>query len=239
MGQKMTDQAISFDGMMGHNSGQFRESQQLHLVEDTPEVSTEELETRLYCYEFLREQPLGVERGEIDAADEAEAGRLIRIRYMMGVLPEGARIYEKPGEDHGSGWSISEKLRFLLKTMVSHHHWLAGRGGQRADLSNLDLREVNVAGRNMSHADFNETDLSNTDLSKAVLIGANMRGANLKGANLCGADLSGVDLTDANLCGAMLIGAKLDGVDLWRANLSGCAIAPKKLHNALRCRLTR
>jgi len=232
----MTDQAVAVSGMLGHNRNAFSGDY------DGPEVPVseeDELQLRVYTYEFMRDNPLGVERGEIEAVDPADATRLLRVRYLVSELPAGTRITEKLDDPEDEQWSMSAKLRFLLRKMVSHHNWLTGHGGERADLSSLDLRDVNLAKRNLSHADLNDADLSNADLSNAVLIGSNLRGANLEGANLCGADLSGVDLTDANLCDALLIGAKLDGADLWRANVTGCFIAPRKLHKALRCRLAR
>ncbi len=232
----MTDQAVAVSGMLGHNRNPFGGD---YDGPEAPAGEEDELETRVYTYEFMRDNPLGVERGEIEAVDPADAARLLRVRYLVSELPAGTRIAEKMDDPEDRQWSMSAKLRFLLRIMVSHHNWLTGHGGERADLSSLDLRGVNLAKRNLSHADLNDTDLSNADLSNAVLIGSNLRGANLEGANLCGADLSGVDLTDANLCDALMIGAKLDGADLWRANVTGCFIAPRKLHKALRCRLAR
>ena len=231
----MSDQAAVLAGMMGHNSSPFNEAFELN---EMPVVAEEVEETRLFEYEFNREDPLGVERGEISAVSDTEAVRLLRVRYMLAELPPSARITEKKllGDERES---MSIKLRHLLRALVSHHSWLKGEGGQRADLSGLDLRNVNLARRNLAHADLNDADLRNADLSNAVMVGVNLRGANLAGANLCGADLTGVDLTEANLCDAMLIGANLEGADLWRANVNGCFIAPKKLHKALRCRLAK
>ena len=231
----MSDQAAVLAGMMGHNSSPFNEAFEPDEIPATEDLGEE---TKLFEYEFIREEPLGVERGEISAVDDKEAARLLRIRYMLSELPPGARITEKkdPEDDRQS---MSIKLRHLLRTLVSHHSWLKGLGGERADLSGLDLRNVNLARRNLAHADLNDCDLRNADLSNTVMVGVNLRGANLAGANLCGADLTGVDLTDANLCDAMLIGANLEGADLWRTNVNGCFIAPKKLHKALRCRLAK
>jgi len=231
----MTDQFTVHSRNIGHNSSALVDGFDL---DDDQDGLEEAPETFVFEYQFLRDEPLGIERGEVEAVDEEDAARLVRVRYMLAELPRGARINRKPDDPEEKRWSMSAKLRFLLRIMVSHHDWLKGKGGQRAELSSLDLRGVNLARRNLSHADLNDTDLSNADLSNAVLIGANLRGANLTGANLCGADLSGVDLTDANLCDAMLFGANLEGADLWRTNVAGCFIAPKKLHKALRCRLS-
>jgi len=233
----MTDHITVQSRGLGHNSSPFDDA--LDFDHEQNDVEQEVQETIVFEYEFLRENPLGVERGEIDAVDDTDAARLLRVRYMLAELPPGTRIVAKVEEVEDPRWSMSAKLRFLLRILVSHHDWLKGVGGERAELSSLDLRGVNLAKRNLSHADLNDADLSNADLSNAVLIGANLRGANLTGANLCGADLSGVDLTEANLCDSMLFGANLEGADLWRTNVNGCFIAPKKLHKALRCRLAK
>ena len=231
----MSDQTAVLAGMMGHNSSPFNETFEL---DDLPVETGPVHETRIFEYEFRREDPLGIVRGEISAVDDSDAIRLLRIKYMLPELPPGARVTPKEEEEDDSG-AMSVKLRHLLRSLVAHHNWLKGQGGARADLSGLDLRKVNLAQRNLAHADLNDADLRNADLSNAVMVGVNLRNANLAGANLCGADLTGVDLTDANLSDAMLFGANLEGADLWRTNVSGCFIAPKKLHKALRCRMAK
>ena len=72
----------------------------------------------------------------------------------------------------------------LQEILDKHKKWLNDEdGGERADLSDANLRG-------------------------AYLIGANLRGADLSDANLRGAYLSDADLSDAYLIGANLIGAK-------------------------------
>ncbi len=90
----------------------------------------------------------------------------------------------------------------LKRILADHSLWLAKNGGNRANLSEVDLRWANLS----------EADLSGANLCGADLCGANLRGANLSGANLSGADLSWANLSCADLSGA----------DLSRANLS-CA----------------
>jgi hypothetical protein len=77
-----------------------------------------------------------------------------------------------------------------LKRILSDHSlWLAKNGGNRANLSGVNLRWAN---------------LSEADLSWANLCGADLCGANLCGADLCGANLSWADLSRANLSDANL-----------------------------------
>ena len=76
----------------------------------------------------------------------------------------------------------TEKLQEILD---KHKKWLnEEEGGERADLSDADLRGA---------------DLSDADLSGADLIVADLRGADLSYADLRGADLSGADLSGADL----------------------------------------
>ena len=75
------------------------------------------------------------------------------------------------------------------KIVEKHRLWIIGdKNGERANLSNTDLRSA--------------------ILSDADLIGANLRGANLSDASLRGANLSGANLSDANLSDVDLSGAK-------------------------------
>ena len=64
----------------------------------------------------------------------------------------------------------------LQKVLENHRLWLAGEGGECADLSGVDLQGANLKG----------ADLSDADLT----------GADLRGANLCYANLSDANLTE-------------------------------------------
>lgn len=88
-----------------------------------------------------------------------------------------------------------------LKAIIyKHAKWARGEdGGERADLSDADLRNANLRG----------ADLYNADLSGANLYNADLCDADLRGAYLCDADLYGANLRGANLCGAYLYGANL------------------------------
>jgi len=97
----------------------------------------------------------------------------------------------------------------LAKVLGEHRKWLSGKGGERAD-----LQEVNLQGANLRGADLQEADLRGANLQ-----GANLRGADLQEADLRGANLQGADLREANLQGADLRGANLQGADLRGADL--------------------
>ena len=94
--------------------------------------------------------------------------------------------------------NISQKE--LKEILNKHKMWLRDEeGGERADLSNTDLRGFDLSNINLSGADLRNIDLSYT----------NLRGANLSYTNLSYTDLRGADLRYANL----------NNANLWDANL--------------------
>lgn len=80
-------------------------------------------------------------------------------------------------------------LAQLKEILESHALWRRGKGGERANLTGVDL--------------------SGADLRDAYLSGVDLSGAYLRDAYLIGADLGGADLRDAYLVGTYLIGANL------------------------------
>ncbi len=197
---------------------------------------------KTFVYRLTFDQEQGSETGEVIAADEADAKRQLRVKYVCTRLPDDTLLIEKPPESKAGKTNEthsvkSAKARQLLHIMAGHHVWLKNEtGGVRANLTRLNLAGLKIPQAALPHADIAEADLSFADLEKANLQNANLVRANLQGANLQGADLSGADLSDADLRDAVLTGAKLKGTDLWRANLIGCKISPKALHTALSCR---
>ena len=128
---------------------------------------------------------------------------------------------------------FEEQTMDIQKVLEQHKIWVDSNGkeGERADLSdatliNLDLSGVDLRGAqlrdiNLSGADLRNTNLSDADLTDANLRGAWLMGATLEHANLSETNLSNADLTDANLSSARLMGASLKCADLYGANLSG------------------
>ena len=122
-----------------------------------------------------------------------------------------------------------ETLSAILK---EHQLWINSNGenGERADLSNKNLRGENLRGANLRGADLRGADLIGANLFRANLIGANLRGADLRGADLRGADLFRADLFRADLFRADLEGADLEGADLEGANLEGANLEGANLN---------
>ena len=84
----------------------------------------------------------------------------------------------------------------ISEILATHAAWL-NDNGERANLTDADLREADLSHANLSGAKLSKADLSHADLIRA----------NLSGAKLSHADLSGADLRRANLIGADLSGA--------------------------------
>jgi len=190
-----------------------------------------------FVYEIRVDPSLPLVRGELEAASDEEARRQLRVMFGMPRLPSAMRLAEKGTLEAKEREKKMATRRFLAKELGRHHDWLEGlAGGQRADLSGLDLRRMDLRKRVLNHAGLADTVLSGADMRQAGLVGANLVRADLRNADLTNADLRDAELSDADLRGANLTGAKLRGADLWRANLRGCIIAPKTLHEALDCR---
>ena len=188
-------------------------------------------QNRQFLYRLQSERDWPVKRGNIEAVDEEDALRQLRILFMTPHLPDDLILVDQAVEEREK----SRKLRELLGALRAHHEWLEGTGGSRADFSMRDLRGLKLPRLNLAMADLSGCDLSDCDLNGSTLQGANLTGANLGGANLTNVDFSGADLSDANLTGADLTGAQLNGADVWRANFQGSTISLWDLHGALRC----
>ena len=72
----------------------------------------------------------------------------------------------------------------LAEILRLHALWLAGDGGERAD-----LRDAYLRGANLTDADFRDANLTKANLTKA----------NLTDANLTDTDLQDADLTEATM----------------------------------------
>lgn len=104
----------------------------------------------------------------------------------------------------------------LLSIFKKHKLWLEDKPkGERADLSDVNLRGADLIKADLSYGDLRFADLRGVNLWRANLSFADLNGANLSNVNLFGADLRGVNLSDADLRGASLSDANLS-----RANLS-------------------
>ena len=163
-----------------------------------------------------------VERGEIEAVDEANARRKLRVLYCTPSLPKGTRLIDTERREADERQAQSAKMRKLLRVLNVHHQWLLDPAqGERAELRGLDLSKVSLRGGQLSQAVLTHVDLSGADLVGADLSQADLSGAILVGADLTGADLSHADLSDADLRDSLLAGARLDGARCVARQLPG------------------
>ena len=104
----------------------------------------------------------------------------------------------------------------------------------RADLSNKDLRGINLIhgnsmfDRHRSH--LSKANLSSTNLEECRLARTNFLGSNLSGANLKRAGLRGTDFSYTNLRGANLLYAETEGVNFTGADLTGAEVDSHSLY---------
>ena len=89
-----------------------------------------------------------------------------------------------------------EKLNQILQ---QHQLWLDCDAvkGERANLSNFELREAELRDANLRRANLQSANLREANLRDTKLDGADFRGANLSCAYLDGAKLIGADLRHA------------------------------------------
>jgi uncharacterized protein YjbI with pentapeptide repeats len=102
-----------------------------------------------------------------------------------------------------------------IETIIKNHElWLASNHaeGERAELSERDLRGINLDGRNLCGANLESANLDGATLRKAQLRHADFRRTRLNNANLEDADLKDVlGLETRQLGGANVSGASLPG----------------------------
>ncbi|MEM6522046.1 MAG: pentapeptide repeat-containing protein, partial [Cyanobacteria bacterium P01_C01_bin.70] len=113
---------------------------------------------------------------------------LTRVRWQNAQKLEQAYL--------GTTYLCDQRVRHLLTCLTG-----SGLNGQTPlDLSNADLRGVNLAGAQLHRINFR----------KANLTGATLAGAQLQGANLTGARCWGTDFTAAQLTGACIKAWKIN-----------------------------
>lgn len=106
----------------------------------------------------------------------------------------------------------------LKEVLEKHVKWLIGQeGGERADLSCADLRNVDLSYANLQSAYLYDSNLSSANLtgvslSNAKLYRSDLREAILESASLTGSDLTNADMRGTNLKRAIMFGIEVSGV---------------------------
>ncbi len=101
-----------------------------------------------------------------------------------------------------------------------------------ADLSEMDLRNVDLRNANLSGANLRNTDLSGANLSRANLSNADLEGTLLIGTNFTEAKLKNTYLVRANLLGAILKKADLSEANIIMVNIDRVNLSDSKLYGA-------
>jgi len=148
------------------------------------------------------------------ASTNLEGTSLIGALLDEVELPPGtARHVTRTVPELGSG---------LAQILAAHAAWTqsGGQTGQRADLREADLSGL---------------DLHEIDLGAALLRGARLCRSNLTGASLAMADMSLVDARETILSGADMRGAKLERATLSKAVLMDVCAKPLLVAGSHRC----
>ena len=99
----------------------------------------------------------------------------------------------------------------LKEILKKHEMWLKGEeSGERADLSDVNLRGANLRGADLRYANLKDANLRGADLRYADLRYANLIYTNLSDANLKYADLRNTNLSDAEVRNANLTNVKIN-----------------------------
>lgn len=109
---------------------------------------------------------------------------------------------------------------------------LAGADSIPYELSEVDLSDANLRGLNIYGTDLSDAKLVCADLREAILNNVNFGDADLRGANLSGAIFKNTYFTDANLSRTNLSGAILKGCCFYKANLEDADISNADLSSA-------
>ncbi|MDB9313501.1 pentapeptide repeat-containing protein [Spirulina sp. CS-785/01] len=103
---------------------------------------------------------------------------------------------------------------------------------QRINLSEANLRNVDLSGADFTHATLNVTNLSGANLSQVNFTHAKLNVARLSGANLTGATLNSASLNVANLIRATLNNAQLQDAQLIHAEIIRADLSRSNLSNS-------
>ncbi|MBZ0292523.1 MAG: toll/interleukin-1 receptor domain-containing protein [Anaerolineae bacterium] len=130
-----------------------------------------------------------------------------------------------------------EHLEILKQGVEVWNKWRSENRTIKPDLSNTDLRAVDLGRANLHELSLSHDNLYTADLSNTVLAGSILGNTNLSMFDLSRATLNHADLTWANLSGASinnaeLISADLQGAILSRADLNATTLTMANLKSA-------
>ena len=137
------------------------------------------------------------------------------LAALTAALPATASAAQAAACQPGSGPDLAGKT--LTSNEISgYSNGLGCADLASANLSGLDLEQLDFTNANLRGA-----NLQNADLTQATLDGANLTGADLAGATLDQASAHGTDFSHADMSSASLIQTDLTGANLDDTSLGG------------------
>ncbi|XP_015429583.1 PREDICTED: BTB/POZ domain-containing protein KCTD9 isoform X1 [Dufourea novaeangliae] len=173
------------------------------------------------------------------------AGVLAEARFygIEGAIEILSTMVEEEQLQKSGVVSLTRKdvLKAIMSTPVSSELRFQGVNFVGADLSRLDLRNINfkyavmrdccLAGANLSGCCFERADLSHANLRGAQLVCVKMLCANLAAANLHSCNFEDPGGLPANMEGVNLKGANLEGSNMAAVNLRVATLKNAILRN--------
>ncbi len=137
-------------------------------------------------------------------------------------------------------------LTEISKCGLLNNIYLVGADLSHLNLSQLNLSEVTIVGSDLNHANLCDTNLTDAIIKNTSLIGANLSRAKLTGVNRSQQERLGVrykaggnheynaplDLTDCNLCSAQINNSNLANSTMFNTQLNNTSLANANLSNA-------
>ena len=154
------------------------------------------------------------------------------VRGNAPFIPDGDEATPKPGAPQRIQARRPQTDVQAALTVIGRRNTDWDEQGQRLDLTEVDLRGVNLREAHLEWADLSGAHLEGAYLSGVHLEWADLSGAHLEGATLWGAHLEGAILYQAHLEGADLSGAYLEGAILYQAHLEGVILFGAQLERA-------
>lgn len=151
------------------------------------------------------EQTLSALLPRLSASDMDMQDWLRRVPEARRLIPGTLRLQRAQLVDLDSLKKIEDR------TLVTANPWEGERSGR--------FNERHFIAANLSNADLRRVDLQNSLLDKANFVGANLAGALIRNASLNGALFDNSRMSGASLDGSSLLHASLGSAELRRASL--------------------
>jgi hypothetical protein len=150
------------------------------------------------------------------------------LAALTAALPATASAAQAAACQPGSGPDLAGKT--LTSSEISGYSNglgcadLAGANLSGLDLEQLDFTNANLRGANLQNADLTQATLDGANLTGADLAGATLDQASARGTDFSHADMSSVSLIQTDLTGANLDDTSLGGANFGQATFDGTTL---------------